>query len=74
MQQPALSKWGCSVCASYLVVLHDLLWRNLHRDAIWTQRRVQNWVLVHVGYDNGLTDGWFIVQPRAPISMAASPA
>jgi hypothetical protein len=55
-------------------VLHHILWRHLDRQAIWSQGCIQHWVQIHVRHEDGLTDRRLVVQPRAAVSMATSPA
>lgn len=43
-----------------------LLW-----EPVWTWWCVQDWVLVHVGHQNGLADSWLVVKPGAAISVTA---
>lgn len=59
--------------AAHLVVLHYFVICDLHRHAVWAQWGVQDGVLIHVGDQDRLADGGFVVQPGTSVTMAAGP-
>lgn len=57
----------------YLKMLLCSAWIHRLGQPIGAWRRIQSWVLIHVGQEQRLTDRWLVVQPRASVSMPASP-